>query len=238
MMLNKPMFFQKNISSLAILHHFLPSLVTACNGKNIIFYLLAMATTLAFIGSGVDSYLRSWFLIHHPLGGYPLRWIYYYFGEICHIALGIAFFCYSFAKDDRSAMKAGAAVFQTLLTTFLIVTLLKLISGRPSPLSSNQAGEFHFGAFNFMESLTMWPSGHTATAFAIAVMLHRFYCRCRWLPYLLYPLALFIGLTMLDGKFHWTSDVAAGAIIAIPIGITIGSDFATWDRQESPDDFL
>jgi membrane-associated phospholipid phosphatase len=92
-------------------------------------------------------------------------------------------------------------------------------------MATHEAAEFHFLSFDIGQSWIMWPSGHTGASFAVAATLHAYYPHCKWVPWIAYPCALFIGLTMLDGKFHWASDVLAGSLIAIPIGTSIGQCF-------------
>lgn len=54
-----------------------------------------------------------------------------------------------------------------------------------------------------------FPSGHTATAFSMATVLDRMY-NIGWLTY---PIAGLNGLARIEGAFHWTSDVFAGALM-------------------------
>lgn len=61
-----------------------------------------------------------------------------------------------------------------------------------------------------------FPSGHTATAFMTATMLHKEYgWRSPWWSIGGYTLAAFTGVSRMMNDRHWMSDVAAGAAIGI-----------------------
>jgi membrane-associated phospholipid phosphatase len=48
-----------------------------------------------------------------------------------------------------------------------------------------------------------------------------------------YPAAALTGLAMIDGQFHWFSDVVAGALIGHCSGWTIGVAFRARYRETS-----
>lgn len=61
-----------------------------------------------------------------------------------------------------------------------------------------------------------FPSGHTATAFMAATMLHKEYgWRSPWWSIGGYTVAAFTGVSRMMNDRHWMSDVAAGAAIGI-----------------------
>lgn len=61
-----------------------------------------------------------------------------------------------------------------------------------------------------------FPSGHTATAFLTATMLHKEYgWRSPWWSIGGYTVAAFTGISRILNDRHWMSDVAAGAAIGI-----------------------
>ena len=61
-----------------------------------------------------------------------------------------------------------------------------------------------------------FPSGHTATAFMCATMLHKEYgWRSPWWSIGGYTVAAFTGVSRILNNRHWMSDVAAGAAIGI-----------------------
>jgi hypothetical protein len=50
--------------------------------------------------------------------------------------------------------------------------------------------------------------------------------RLRWIPWAGGLLVLLVAAVMLDGDFHWTSDVLAAVLPGYPIGRTVGSRLA------------
>lgn len=61
-----------------------------------------------------------------------------------------------------------------------------------------------------------FPSGHTATAFMLATMLHKEYgWRSPWFSIGGYTVATLTGISRLMNNRHWTSDIMAGAAIGI-----------------------
>lgn len=61
-----------------------------------------------------------------------------------------------------------------------------------------------------------FPSGHTATAFMTATMLHVEYgWKYPWLSFIGYTTASAVGVSRMMNNRHWMSDVVAGAVIGI-----------------------
>ena len=53
-----------------------------------------------------------------------------------------------------------------------------------------------------------------------------YYPEKRWIAWVGFPLAAYMGLAMIDGDHHWVSDVIAGGLLGHVIGWTIGKAFA------------
>ena len=65
-------------------------------------------------------------------------------------------------------------------------------------------------------SRNSFPSGHTATAFMLAAMLHEEYgWRSPWFSFGGYAVASFTGVSRILNNRHWTSDIVAGAVIGM-----------------------
>jgi membrane-associated phospholipid phosphatase len=105
--------------------------------------------------------------------------------------------------------RAGGRLAASLAVAGLTVQVGKLAFGRPRPEQSLDADGF----MPFSGQAAM-PSGHTATAFALATSLsddiHR-----PWATVGLYGLATAVGWSRVNDNRHWLSDVAVGAMIGV-----------------------
>jgi membrane-associated phospholipid phosphatase len=59
-----------------------------------------------------------------------------------------------------------------------------------------------------------------------------YYPEKRWLPWVGYPAVLVTGAAMIEGHFHWPTDVFAGAFIGHAVGWTTGQVFRRRYRPE------
>lgn len=139
--------------------------------------------------------------------------------------------------DNPRTEYASGAVIQAVGVTFLVTTAEKLAFGRafidkgddgpPGYLPFRRSDDAR-AFYPFQNLGGLWPSGHTATAFAAASALASFYRDDEsFLPFavLAYAASALMGYAMIDGNIHWASDVVAGALIGHAIGWTIGKDF-------------
>lgn len=77
------------------------------------------------------------------------------------------------------------------------------------------------GPFPFTSNYTSFPSGHTATAFAIASVLALGYPDKIWIGISAYTVAGLVGVSRVYDGEHWGSDVLAGAALGAFIGVTL-----------------
>lgn len=139
--------------------------------------------------------------------------------------------------DNPEHRFAAGAVIQAVGISFLVTTAEKIVVGRafiekddddmpgffPVRKSTN-ARDF----YPFQTIAGLWPSGHTATAFAAASALTAYYRNDEsFLKVALatYTASALMGLAMINGDYHWASDVVAGFLIGQAIGWTVGTDF-------------
>lgn len=131
------------------------------------------------------------------------------------------FLVYGFAADNERAIKTGEVGLESLLLTGITVQFIKRIAGRERPSSSTSDGGTWYGPMAFFGGrerehgqarYDSFPSGHTATAFALATVLSDMYPE-PWVSYLSYSIATSVGVTRISESTHWASDVFIGAII-------------------------
>ncbi len=115
-------------------------------------------------------------------------------------------------KNDR-LLKTGKFGLIAIILAGIIVQIIKFALGRPRPTLTDA------GLNNFGPSLTIgfdsFPSGHTASSFALAALLSSAYPKGR---YIFYSIAAIAGLSRVYLDSHFASDVFAGAVIGTWIG--------------------
>lgn len=118
----------------------------------------------------------------------------------------------AFALGDARARRTSIEGVEALLSVATTSVLLKHVFrvARPStdPERKTYFGEFSHDAF---------PSGHTMSAFATATVIAAEYPRAA--PYA-YAAASLVGVSVMKRRWHWPSDVIAGAAIGYLIGRT------------------
>lgn len=93
--------------------------------------------------------------------------------------------------------------------------LLKYSIGRERP--STTADPLRFRPFNAENRWQSLPSGHTVVVFSLASALSE-EARTPWVTALAYGGAAMVGWSRVYDDKHWTSDVAAGALVGILAG--------------------
>ncbi|HKU41251.1 MAG TPA: phosphatase PAP2 family protein [Polyangiales bacterium] len=171
-------------------------------------------------------------------------------GGVTPVALPLGLYLGGLAAGGSELATAGAAALQAAAVQALFVTTLKWLTDRAGPYpdgdparmralsffrDSEHADDFSVNPFDVSGGLR-WPSGHTASNVAMVSALTAFYPDEYWLPAVGYPFALAIGIGMIDGDYHWLSDVVAGALIGHVVGWTIGRNFRRhYDAQRRGD---
>lgn len=107
-------------------------------------------------------------------------------------------------RDPKTAyLGANAVIYSGIVTQFLKVAL-----GRTRPY----AGEGDFSGPNLTPGYDSFPSGHTASAFALATLLSKRYPRY---SSLFYAGAMACALARVGNSAHWPGDTVFGAAIGI-----------------------
>ena len=205
----------------------------AFSGSRLLFSGAAFAATGALAFSGEDHALRV--AVEHQIASPAWGDGAYYAGYIAPAVVAPGLYVIGLASGDRETTGAGAAALQALVVTLGVTGALKVMTGRPYPLHGGDprapdrldhpeyAREFR--PFQPTSVRLSWPSGHTSASVSIAAALAAYYSDQPWVAAVGYPLALGIGVGMVDGDRHWTSDVVAGALIGHVIGWSVGRGF-------------
>jgi membrane-associated phospholipid phosphatase len=218
-----------------------PDLLHAFSGPNLLYYGAAIATTTAMAFSGADHGARLEFQRHlrAPAWGDAA----YVTGIVVPLVVAPGVYAMGLIASDRESAGAGAAAVQALAVSFTAMGLLKLGTGRAYPMHGGDpkaparggtldhpeyAREFR----PFQNGFGAWPSGHTSSAMSVAAALFGYAPERWWIAAVGYPLALAIGVGMIERDSHWASDVVAGALLGHAVGYSIGRDFR--ERARDP----
>jgi len=151
-------------------------------------------------------WIRFWMLAATRLGD---GWIWYSLAAIVLLVGGPSRYA-----AVGSAMCAG-------LAGIVVFKVLKTLSRRPRPCQL----EPHCWAKILPPDQFSFPSGHTMTAFSIALVVSFFY---PGLEGPLYFLALSIAISRVVLGMHFLSDVLAGAVLGTALGVSSIVIFASY----------
>jgi len=116
--------------------------------------------------------------------------------------------------------KMALALLIAFLSSGLLVQVIKNLVNAPRPKVFFEQGQY----LHFMDGITLsnyasFPSGHTATAFAMATVFI-FFMKSRTSQVLLLAMAALVGFSRIYLAQHFLEDVMMGALIGAFGGIT------------------
>ena len=100
--------------------------------------------------------------------------------------------------------------------------VLKHLFGRARPQLYDVVGPLHFDVFSFYAKYASFPSGHTVTAFAMALAIYYLAPRAG-LP--LFVVAVLVGVSRVAIGSHYVSDVLAGAALGLGSAMVARREF-------------
>lgn len=122
-----------------------------------------------------------------------------------------AFYLVGRATDNARARETGLLGGEALIDTGLVTTVLKNITQRPRPTRDGAHAEFFDGGHSF-------PSGHAASAWALATVIANEYHDRRAVQVGAYGLAAVVSASRYTGRNHFLSDILVGSAIGYGIG--------------------
>ncbi|MEQ6121806.1 phosphatase PAP2 family protein [Reichenbachiella sp. MALMAid0571] len=126
------------------------------------------------------------------------------------IALGVTLVSGLIIKNQKMQDISLLALKSSLLSGLLAQTI-KNIGHRSRPNSGNSKNSWYGPAIGGKHKA--FPSGHTATAFALATTLSQVYKDKKWIAITSYSLATVAGFSRIHDNKHWATDVFAGAVL-------------------------
>jgi membrane-associated phospholipid phosphatase len=180
------------------------------SGMLLVFSLVAVSLVWS-VGQRVDVWA---FLVFNLRGARPawLDWIMLGFTQVgsafAALAIGLILF---FTGNHLAAYEFSLGS----ITLWMVVELLKALVRRSRPsfrvIKARIVGLRAIGQ--------SFPSGHTSQAFFTATLLAPYFHSAGWLIFLLYGMALLVGLTRMYVGAHYPRDVLAGAILGSAWGL-------------------
>jgi|SRR5882724_654040 len=151
-------------------------------------------------------WIRLWMIIATRMGD---GWIWY--------GLGVMLLLFGGASRFAAVGSAGLAA----ITGIAVFKMLKRLSQRPRPCQI----EPHCWATILPPDQFSFPSGHTMTAFSIALVVSFFYPAIEG-P--LFFLAISIAVSRVVLGMHFLSDVLAGVVLGVALGCGAITTFASF----------
>lgn len=215
------------------------SLASSFGWPSLMWHASAVAVTPPLV-YGVDAPVQEWFQKPGGSAREAFSHAAFAFGWSAPIVVPAGIYLVGLAADSSEFATAGAAALQAAAIQAVFVTTLKWLTDRAGPFpdgvatrqraltgvfrDSKDPKDFNFNPFDLKGGLR-WPSGHTASVISVVSALFAFYPDEPVIAAVGYPIALAVGLGMIDGDYHWFSDVVAGALIGHVIGWSVGKNF-------------
>ncbi len=112
--------------------------------------------------------------------------------------------------NNRSLRKTALLSLESWVAAGLLVGGLKFAIGRARPETGESSHSFH--PFSMKSRFNSFPSGHSASAFAVATTIAE-QSEQAYLDILAYSLAAFVALSRVHNNKHWPSDVFIGSCL-------------------------
>lgn len=126
------------------------------------------------------------------------------------VGAGIALACLGGARGRRAGLATAVA---SLGTTYLVQQIIKPVFRRKRPHAGRDVL-----VIGIRTTDASFPSGHSASSFAAATALSRFYPKTAPLTF---TLAAGVGASRVHLGHHFPSDVVAGALIGVASGALV-----------------
>ncbi len=99
-----------------------------------------------------------------------------------------------------------------VLASGLVADLIKVVAGRYRPSEWFESQLYGFDFFHMERAMTSFPSGHTATIFAVTMSLYYLWPKS---GYFIWPMALLVGFSRVAIGAHYPSDVLMGGFVGV-----------------------
>jgi hypothetical protein len=120
-------------------------------------------------------------------------------------------------KNDK-AKETALKSFEAFILTGALVGIIKELTQRHRPYADDPANPYLWdGPYTLIPDAS-FPSGHSASAFAVATVLSLSYRKTIWVPILCMTLASLTAVARVVENNHWASDAFIGSAIGLAVG--------------------
>jgi membrane-associated phospholipid phosphatase len=141
-------------------------------------------------------------------------------GLLMALGLAFSFAIPSLAGRLEAPLRSIASVFIVVAAAGLADDVLKILFGRARPYLWLEGDNSGFGFLRYSAKFASFPSGHTTTSFAAAIVLGMVLPRHK--PWFLLAAAL-VGVSRIVLDVHYPSDVVAGALLGTMVAFGLGN---------------
>ena len=200
--------------------------------------LVVAVLLLAFVVAGLADADVAGKVSHEPRGILETSVFFSHFGlsgymlvlsaALALVALAVQRKAESASLAWRARVLAERAIFffVTIAASGITCQVIKHLLGRARPRFLSQFGAYDFVGPNFRSGIDSFPSGHTTTVFAAAVVFSLL--KPSW-KVGFFAIAIAIGLARILAGAHFPSDVVAGATLGTVVASYLGRFFQTRD---------
>jgi membrane-associated phospholipid phosphatase len=189
-----------------------------------------VTTALFFFDEDIDSWARPQKQKHQWVN--KTSPVISQFGSSLGLYSVLASGVVSAAFKNEKGVQTSLLATQAWITSGIWTQIIKQLTGRERPKASYifshiEGGRWHGIFSKYLEvspddrsrmSYDAFPSGHTASAFAIATVYATQYSDHKAVPIIFYSAASLVGISRLTEHEHWASDVFVGALLGYASG--------------------
>lgn len=135
------------------------------------------------------------------------------------------------ATGNKRFLRTASQITESILATGIVVQIIKHVTGRESPFSSeSRTGVWRVfpDQAEYMKDFQKFdavPSGHLSTAVTTFIVIQENFPEQKWIPYVGWPVMGWVAFGLAGTSIHWWSDY--------PIAIAIGYSFAKIITREN-----
>lgn len=138
------------------------------------------------------------------------------------LAVPAAFYLVGLVRKDsyaeRTALLGAQAVADVEIPNFILRASMRRLRPADVPINGNFSDTWFDAGTNPLKAKGSFPSGHAASAFAVATVVARRYSHRRWVPYVAYGTAGLLAFSRVSTGAHFLSDTFFGSALGYTVG--------------------